>query len=959
MQKIYCFLSNERCKVVISLILLIFLLLNILGSTLIYADAAGGDDADTAYDISNAKLYAVPNQIYSGEEITPDIILSLDGKMLERDTDFYVTYTDNKNLGTAKAEIVGIEPFYGTVSASFNIVLPTVDSIYNLSAEATATSATVSWGKLNCTGYEVEKQLRNDRPFVFCTKLPSDETSYTENSLSPFSHITYRVRPYKNAGDKTVYGEYSTVTVNTAPNAVTGFAVSSKDTDRITLSWKNDVRLKGYEIYRFNGKKYELITSLNSSVHTFTDTELLPGTTYTYRIFAYYKAGTNTVKSAYTQVSTVTMPGSSAKISVKDRFDTYVTVSWSKVNNTDGYELLRRVGKTGKYTHIAYLSNKTTSFTDKNLSPGTLYCYAVRAYKTSNGSKVTGHSTNRAVVTRPKAVSFASVKSQKVNSITITWSKARGVSGYAVYRKNSGANGTYSLVKNLSAGINTFTDKKVKAKTDCCYYIRTYKIVNGKKYYSDISKVLKTNTLFNAKSVKLSRTKKSLGVGEKYKLGIISKPAVQLKYLGAKFTSSNSKVASVSYNGTVTAKKTGTAKITIKTANGKKATCIVTVKKAPTVLSLNKKSAIIYMSDKLTLAPVFRSNEASGTIKYSVSNSKIASVSSNGVVTPKMRGTVTVTAKTYNGKTAKCKIIIKIVNYKKAYTPNQVYKDINSLQKAFPDIIEVSTIGKSCKNRDIRLLKVGKGRKKALIVSGIHSREHITISFTMRTVEEYCSAYKSNQKYGGYDMRKLLGEYTLYIVPMCNPDGTQIANTAETPTKVFSGFSHDEFKCNARNVNLNRNFPFYWSSISDGKVIGTQNYRGISAGSEPETKVLMKLCEKNNFKWMFSMHTLGGGIYWRDSGNGVISGDYKLADELHNKCGYELFPTTTEKVDYGGGFENWFRYKYRKPGFCIEMIPFRCYYLSSSYRGYNKYFDKAIDWSKTRFTFAEAMSVKG
>ena len=45
-----------------------------------------------------------------------------------------------------------------------------------------------------------------------------------------------------------------------------------------------------------------------------------------------------------------------------------------------------------------------------------------------------------------------------------------------------------------------------------------------------------------------------------------------------KWTSSNKKVATVNKNGKVTAKKKGTATITVKTANGKKYSCKVTVK---------------------------------------------------------------------------------------------------------------------------------------------------------------------------------------------------------------------------------------------------------------------------------------------------------------------------------------------------------------------------------------------
>lgn len=227
----------------------------------------------------------------------------------------------------------------------------------------------------------------------------------------------------------------------------------------------------------------------------------------------------------------------------------------------------------------------------------------------------------------------------------------------------------------------------------------------------------------------------------------------------------------------------------------------------------------------------------------------------------------------------------------------------------------------------------------------------------MRCIEEYAYSYKNNYTYGGYKIRDLLNKYTLYFIPMSNPNGTQIANSSEKPLYVPKSFNNDSFKGNANAVNLNRNFPFHWYGATDGTNRNQTNYRGPSAGSEPETKAIMNLCNKNNFQFMLSMHILGGGIYWKDSANGTVTNDYKLATSLSNKCKYLLFENTTIESEYAGGLENWFRYAYNKPGFCIEMIPFNQYYLSDTYAGYNENFDKALDWTNTKYTFAEAMKV--
>ena len=107
----------------------------------------------------------------------------------------------------------------------------------------------------------------------------------------------------------------------------------------------------------------------------------------------------------------------------------------------------------------------------------------------------------------------------------------------------------------------------------------------------------------------------------------------------ATFTSSNTKVATVSSTGVVKGVKAGTATITASYGNAK-ATCKVTVK-APSV-KFAKKTVVVYKGKtatvKATLAGV-------SSVKYTSSNKKVATVNSKtGAVKGLKAGTVTITA---------------------------------------------------------------------------------------------------------------------------------------------------------------------------------------------------------------------------------------------------------------------------------------------------------------------------
>ena len=127
------------------------------------------------------------------------------------------------------------------------------------------------------------------------------------------------------------------------------------------------------------------------------------------------------------------------------------------------------------------------------------------------------------------------------------------------------------------------------------------------------------------------------------------------------WSSSNKKVVSVSKTGKVKALKTGKATITVKAANGKKATCKVTVvkknKKAASI-KLNKKKLTLKRGGYTQLKATVTKN-ATDKITWKSSNKKVATVDKNGVVTGLKKGTATITVKTSGGKKATCKVTVK------------------------------------------------------------------------------------------------------------------------------------------------------------------------------------------------------------------------------------------------------------------------------------------------------------
>ncbi len=119
------------------------------------------------------------------------------------------------------------------------------------------------------------------------------------------------------------------------------------------------------------------------------------------------------------------------------------------------------------------------------------------------------------------------------------------------------------------------------------------------------------------------------------------------------YTSSNKAIAAVSKTGKITAKKAGTATITVK-CGSYKATCKITVKKPSVKAAASVKTVFVGGTSqiKVTKAGV------SGKVTYTSSNKAIAAVSKTGKITAKKAGTATITVKCGSYK-ATCKITVK------------------------------------------------------------------------------------------------------------------------------------------------------------------------------------------------------------------------------------------------------------------------------------------------------------
>lgn len=243
--------------------------------------------------------------------------------------------------------------------------------------------------------------------------------------------------------------------------------------------------------------------------------------------------------------------------------------------------------------------------------------------------------------------------------------------------------------------------------------------------------------------------------------------------------------------------------------------------------------------------------------------------------------------------------------------------------------IECEYLGESILGRSIPILKLGHGRAKFLYVGTHHGMEHITGSVLLKFAEEYGEAAENGRSVHLINVSYLYEAATIYVVPVLNPDGAEIAINgnghdplSERRLKYNSGnpdFSH--WQANARGVDLNHNYNcgFYEykqleaeSGIYEG---APTKYSGLSPESEPESIALCNFIRYHgDVRMLLTLHTQGEEIY---SGCAeMIPRANAIGKVIEKMTGYKR--AVPEGSSAYGGLTDWFTHEFLRPAYTLE-----------------------------------------
>lgn len=300
----------------------------ILGFSISYKQNYSGTRQMTSVKLCD--LSDIPEQIFSGNAVTPKPTVKYGSATLQEGTDYVLSWADNTKTGTGSVTVTGINKYFASQTLTFKISAPA--------------------------------------PTVTPTPKPT-------NTPTPKPTSTPAPKPSGTPAPAVVKLTAPAIKASTSWNSC-------------TLRWNRVKNSQNYILYRkTNSGKYAKIKTLNANTTSYKDTKITIGNKYSYVIRASRKTSSGYIYSPTSKAVTVKPNLLRPSTKLKTLKGKQI-ISWKKVPGATGYVLYQKKGN-GSFKKVKTVSARNLNYTFKT-SKNTTYSYRVVPYRTINRKAKTG-----------------------------------------------------------------------------------------------------------------------------------------------------------------------------------------------------------------------------------------------------------------------------------------------------------------------------------------------------------------------------------------------------------------------------------------------------------------------------------------------------------------------------------------------------------------------------------------
>ncbi len=306
-----------------------------------------------------------PTYPYTGNAVTPAVVVESGSTRLQQGTDYTIAYKDNVNAGTASIIVTGAGKYTGTQTVNF-IIEPRSLQV--------------------CETTQVE-----DKTYTGDAYTPDIVVKDSGKVLEKGKDYTLTYADNVNPGVATIiiqglsnnYTGIKKLTFRIGGVAVNGLKVSTVKATSIKLKWEQQGYADGYVVCDSNAKVVKRVKGNSATV-----TGLKPGKKYKYNVKSYTVNSQgeesygkpSSVVSATTKLKTPT-------VTLKTTGKGKLRISWTKSTNADGYQIYYKNTKGAKFRKIKTAKGVNTRICNVRGIKSGKKCYVrVRAYKKSGST---------------------------------------------------------------------------------------------------------------------------------------------------------------------------------------------------------------------------------------------------------------------------------------------------------------------------------------------------------------------------------------------------------------------------------------------------------------------------------------------------------------------------------------------------------------------------------------------
>ena len=471
-------------------------------------------------DKGEISVEPIADQTYTGSALTPKVVVKEGSKVLTKNVDYTVSYSNNIKVGTASVKITGKGSYKGSYTENFKIVACSI-------AQAT------------------------------CSRI-ADQT-YSGKAIEPTLTVTYKNRTLRTGTDYTVSFK-DNVKIGTATVIITGkgnFEGTKEITFKITEPSEITVEPIADQTYTGSALTPKVVVKEGSKV-------LTKNVDYTVSYSNNIKVGTASVKitgkgsykGSYT-VNFKILPCAISKAGIRKIID----------QRYNGNEIKPSVSLTYKYKTLKKGTDYTVSYSNNiNAGTATVTITGIGSYEGTASTTFQIKPRSLREITARK-ISTQEYTGQEITpKLNLTYkgkTLTENVDYVAVYSNNIEPGNGVVIIQ----GMGNFSEQRKLVFS----IQRKNKPVEKEDEEEDDDD---QEEIIHTKTMKLSKTQIALKKGKTYRLKVkVNAGSTD----SISFKSSNKKIATVSKKGVIKAKKAGKVRITVKSGNITRR-CVVVVK---------------------------------------------------------------------------------------------------------------------------------------------------------------------------------------------------------------------------------------------------------------------------------------------------------------------------------------------------------------------------------------------